>query len=162
MMRARHSIGFSLVEVVLALGIAVFCIVSLLGLFTAAIDGEQESGQRVEVAHIAGRIISERAQVPSDPVGGTANPRLVLPALVPTVSGTATPASVTGQVFLDGFGAQVPATSNPEYRLDYDISYENPDPEFATLTLRFSWPASAPDNQSDTYTIVTALLLKAN
>lgn len=50
--------GFSLVEVVLALGIVSFALVALLGLFSVGLGASKRSGEDTEVANMSAQIVS--------------------------------------------------------------------------------------------------------
>ncbi len=71
----RHS-GFSLVEIVLALGILSFAIVAILGLFPIAMNDARESKNETHAAMIAqlilGQLRSQPADASSFPVGTNA------------------------------------------------------------------------------------------
>lgn len=57
--------GFSLIEIVLALGIVSFAIVGIMGLFPVAMKSAQESQRETRAAQIARRIFDELQSLPS-------------------------------------------------------------------------------------------------
>jgi uncharacterized protein (TIGR02598 family) len=65
--RPRHGIrAFSLVEVVLALGICVFVLVTIMGLYSAGLRVHRESADQIEAANLASLIISSRRAAPTN------------------------------------------------------------------------------------------------
>jgi Tfp pilus assembly protein PilV len=61
--------GFSLVEVVVALGITTFCLIALMGLFSMGIGAGRESANELEASHIASSCINTRRASPSVDLG---------------------------------------------------------------------------------------------
>ncbi|SDT88581.1 Verru_Chthon cassette protein B [Verrucomicrobium sp. GAS474] len=58
------SPAFSLVEVLLALGICSFVLIALLALFTIGLHDSRESGEKIEAANLASLILSARRASP--------------------------------------------------------------------------------------------------
>jgi type II secretory pathway pseudopilin PulG len=135
---ARRCVSgaFTLVEVVLALGIASFCLVALIGLFSVGIRTERESSERLDAAHIAQSLIAaRRASASAAPMG------FPLPALVAGQG-------AEGTVLLDENGDETPAGRRARFKLSYRIDAPAAG-EVApfTLYLKISWPAQAPAGQ---------------
>jgi len=56
--------AFSLVEVVLALGICAFVLVALIGLFSAGLRASRESEEQVQAANLASQLLATRTASP--------------------------------------------------------------------------------------------------
>ena len=107
---ARPDDSFSLIEVVLALGIVSFAIIAILGLFSAGLKANKESYDQIQEANIASLLISTRRASPtatSSNFSSFALPRLDVPASN----------SVPAQVGLDGS-----TINSPLYNMFYIIS----------------------------------------
>jgi hypothetical protein len=63
-LRARRAPGFSLVEVVLAIGIFAFAIVAMLGLFGTSMDGVRRLADRDGVVAASGMVSGELKRLP--------------------------------------------------------------------------------------------------
>ena len=65
--------GFSLVEVVMALGIVAFALVSMLGLFSVGIGASKHSGEDTEVASMSAQVMSRLRNITNSAVPATTN-----------------------------------------------------------------------------------------
>ena len=61
----HHTRAFSLVEVVLALGICAFVLVALIGLFSTGLRSGRESEEQVQAANLASQILATRLAAPT-------------------------------------------------------------------------------------------------
>jgi len=61
----HHPRAFSLVEVVLALGICAFVLVALIGLFSTGLRTGRESEEQVQAANLASQILATRIAAPT-------------------------------------------------------------------------------------------------
>ncbi len=55
----KKNLGFTLSEISLALGIAGFCLISILGLLTVGLKGTGDVGRRTEAVEVASLVISD-------------------------------------------------------------------------------------------------------
>lgn len=82
----RAASGFSLVEVVLALGLVTFVLVAMIGLFTIGLSGTRESEQNIGAANLAAEIVNKWIASPTNSplplAGGEVFPLSVAPANV--------------------------------------------------------------------------------
>lgn len=123
-----NDLAFSLVEVVLALGIVSFALVALLGLLSVGLKSSKQAGDDTEVAAITWQVVSKlRNATPTFTVG--------------------TPISYC----YDIRGQEVPATSSLSYYICSFNSRRLPNTEVTANTinaivgkLEITWPASAP------------------
>jgi uncharacterized protein (TIGR02598 family) len=131
MSRSRYrSVGFSLVEVTLALGIAAFCLVGLFGLLPLGMQTNQSSISQTAAASVLSSVVADLRATPKT-----------------------TPASLQYEItfgtaktlYFDGAGRVVaPAAPNaiPRYRVTITFP-PSPAGSFAPtfVTLKASWPA---------------------
>lgn len=62
----NSSRGFSLIEIVLALGVVSFALVSMLGLLQVALDSDSSAGRDTTVAAMSGYVLNDLRAVPFD------------------------------------------------------------------------------------------------
>jgi len=111
--RGRFPVGgFSLIEVVLALGLVGFCVVSLLGLFSVGLQSNTASSSETVVASLLTAIASDLAATPTT---AQTSPQFKIP--VPAGG------SVTNTLFFSSDGSLAGAidtdatpSTNPRYR----------------------------------------------
>src|SRR5262245_29728356 len=121
--------GFSLVEVVLALGLTTFCLVGLIGLFSVGIKTEHSSSDKLSATHILQGLIATRRATPDS----TTNPDFPLPAIQPGMVSSST-------LMLDANGSVAGSDSEARYRLRYSIDAPAAgDPRPARLHLYLTW-----------------------
>jgi type II secretory pathway pseudopilin PulG len=145
----RHRRAFSLVEVVLALGIFIFAGFALVGLLGVGLQNGSDSKQALQAATIAEAICSTRQAAPTADftVGGSAQPNFPLPILsAPSVSNNISPLK---PVYLTWDGAQTTLASGTArfgllYNIDVPANYvKSVSPGAAPVYLYVYWPAQA-------------------
>ena len=107
---ARPDDSFSLIEVVLALGIVSFAIIAILGLFSAGLKANKESYDQIQEANIASLLIATRRASPTNTFDTFALPPLN------------TPASISSPVKVGLDGSTV---NSPLYNMLYTISTDD-------------------------------------
>lgn len=135
--------GFTLVEVTLALGIAVFCLVVIFGLMNVGINTSSASVEQTVATNILAAVASDlrAAPTPSANTSGTITPGaasavygLTLPVNGATGGNTTRSLDSTGQLL----GGTVPA------RYQLDVSTISGTSRGATLArITVSWPPGA-------------------
>jgi len=146
-MRAHSAKGFSLIEIVLALGICAFCLVALLGLFSAGMKSSRESVENQEVANLASLLITQRRSAPTN----ASTSFSLLPSLTSSASNSNAPA------FINTAGEITPESS-AAYRMIYDI--QSTPQRIARVSLSLSAPASLnPTNARTRYNVITYVRL---
>ena len=147
----RTTAGFSLIEVVLALGIAVFSGFVLIALFATGLADGQDSKERFQAASIAEGLISARRGAPlsTTVTDVSGNNPLPLDALDPAPNGgVGTDAVLTTPKYLTWDGAVTDAAGTkgpPRFCLIYNIIY-TPIPSTSTTSgtsvvyLCLYWP----------------------
>jgi len=145
--------GFTLVEVVLALGIFTFAIVAIAGLFVVGISTNKESSDQIQAANIGSLLISTRRALPTNTIANFALPPLNVP-----YSTTGTYLTNTTGVALDGT-----TNSTPAYNLYYQAGTTTATgPHLAQVHMLFWWPTTAPiptNNPSSRYELTTQVAL---
>lgn len=148
MRRSRHrEVGFSLVEVTLALGVAAFCLIALFGLLPLGVQTNQSSSSQTAAASVLSSVVADLRATPK-------------------TNSTSLQYEITFGVakilYFDGEGrAVVPANANamPRYRVTITFP-PSPPGSFAPtfVSLKVSWPAlvdpatSTPAGSIETFT----------
>ncbi len=148
-MSRRNS--FSLVEVLLALGIASFALVALIGLFALGLKTNKESADQIDAANVASLLISTVRAMPTNPPAQFALPSLNRATVTKTV-----------QVAVDGTTANVSA-ANHSLNLYYIVGTNSTTgPKLANVYLMLWWPLAAPmptNNPSACYEVTAQVAL---
>lgn len=141
--------AFSLVEVVLALGLVSFVLVALLGLFVVGMGTERDSGEHIRASNLASRLITERRNNPLDPAATFALPALNDPSLAPP-----------GKLLLFSADDTAGATASEATIAVLATSTIPPQTDMAYLTLQFYWPAATANlspRPAPNYRVATAV-----
>ncbi len=148
-MRERPSLrSFSLIEVLLALGIISFALIALVGLFTVGLRTNKESSDQIEAANIASLLLTTLRALPTNPPASFALPALNQATVSKTI-----------QVTADGATAVATNASGPSYNLSYTVGTNAATgSKLANVYLMLWWPASAPmpTNKTSAYYEMTA------
>jgi uncharacterized protein (TIGR02598 family) len=158
--------GFTLVEVALALGVAAFALVAIIGLLPVGLQSNQSSLERTAAAALAANLVADlRATAVEIPATAQESPRYHIP--LPATG------NATHTLFLRADGSAAgPINANadpqkdPRYRVTLVISGPTSaaQPTATTVRLWITWPALAdqiantsPAKYSGAYEIITAL-----
>jgi len=129
--------AFSLVEVVLALGICAFVLVAMLGLFTTGLRASRESEEQVQAANLASQILARRLASPTN-----ASSALTIPASALTNSYADVFGSSGAFVGLDG--RTNGSAENASYRIICRAGTNAlTGPRLAQVYLLLTWPPQA-------------------
>jgi uncharacterized protein (TIGR02598 family) len=144
-MRTKCSqvFGFSLVEVVIALGLFSFCIVAITGLLSVGLGSTRSVVNEGVAVNIAGSVYGawDAQREPRQPLRITNLFTTNLPSLLSTSTGTN---------YFDANGLQVPrqeAALEMVYSID---GRETNQTVISTVQLEFRWPPGAPTNSVQT------------
>lgn len=167
---SRHA-GFSLIEVTLAIGVAAFCLVAIMGLFPVGLNANQASLQGTLAADVATRIFADLRTTPL--AGGTASHLYAIAFPSPGLSSTTTMlVSPSGSGTNGIVDPNYKTTNSPWDPIRFQVNAilatpplppgansSAPPPGQATrVRILVSWPAGAtPANASGYYEIVGAL-----
>ena len=169
---ARISAAFTLIEVTLAVGIASFCLITVLCLLPMGITTNQNASEQTAAANIATSISADFRNTPL--VGGTTSR---FRFQIPTLSGSAPSLAASGTspqtlyFSLDenssgtvGTGAIATSDPPPRYRATVTVTLDNPKSKLMKVWIFITWPALAdataasfPANFSGSFETVTAL-----
>ena len=135
--------AFSLIEVVLALGIVVFAGFALIGLLGVGLQNSSESRQQHQAASIVEMLCSTRRAAPTADLS-TAQPGFPLPALTNTANNFA----ATTNLFLTSDGVVTANASDARFGFLYNIiaptNYvASTSPGASTVYLCLFWPPQA-------------------
>ena len=151
----RTRRAFSLVEVVVALGIFVFTGFALLGLLSVGIQSGRDSKEQLQAANIAEFLCSTRRAAPMQNLS-TVQPNFPLPIFYPAANNLNSPIYLTW----DGESTTL-AGGTARFGLVYNIiapSTYTPkvNPGYSTVYLCLYWPAAAPLNASSGHFEITS------
>jgi uncharacterized protein (TIGR02598 family) len=139
--------AFSMVEVVLALGIMSFCIIALIGLFSVGVNTSKESAEEMLAAHIMQSLLTTRRAAPDKDLDAT----FPLPKILSD--------DAKSDILLDANGNITTTLSSARYRFSYRITGTSSNVAPITVVyLRLAWPAQATGgNIQGAYEITTNL-----
>jgi len=142
--------AFSLVEVVVALGICVFVLVTIMGLYSTGMRVNRESQNQIQEANLASLIIASRRAAPTNAS------QLAIPASA--LTGPFTNAYPNGQLTnYVGSDGMITNAANAAYVVSCRAGTNAmTGPNTAQVYLMLSWPAQAnPAVSSDHYEVTT-------
>ncbi len=145
-------LAFSLVEVVVSIGITSFCLITLLALFSVGITATRDSSEELQASHLAQSFIDTRRASPTNSISGFPVPPL------PLSGQPATTNSIPVLLTADGEATTTPASAlfGLNYRLTPASTAGQKTP--VLIYLQFYWPAQASvANASGHYEVVTFL-----
>ena len=147
MRRLNSKSGFSLVEVALALAIAVFCLVVMMGLLPVGLTSGRASIGETAANGILNEVVSDlRATVPTSPLGGNATSQqfqIAIPANGNPANPTGGTASTT--LYFTGQGASTGTVLTPSslYKLTVNFSANTGVKAASVAIAKVSWPAAS-------------------
>jgi len=126
------SSAFSLIEVVIALGIFIFAMVAINGLFFVGLDANKSSSEQIQAANVTSLLISTRRALPTNSITNFALPPLNGPY--------SSSAVYVNDVATDGTAG---TATSPAYDLFYQGGTNaTTGPHLAQVHLLLSWPAA--------------------
>jgi len=141
--------GFSLVEVVMALGILAFAITALLGAFAVGMNTDRESIEELEATHILQSIIAERRANPT-----LTNTNMLLPVL-----NTNSIRTSYNAISLDEIGRVQQGARNGKFGLLYSVA-PSPNTNSASIYCAIYWPGRAkPEDAAGRVEMTTRIAL---
>ncbi len=139
--RARTS-SFSLLEVVIALGVIAVGIVGVLAVFPTALQTGHSAQDETRAAHIAQSVFGSLV------AGATSQFNAVPLPPTPSIDLTASSSPTSPTLYADNDGNLIPNSTNSAYAIFIYTNNAVPgftDPASANLvTVRVAWPANAP------------------
>jgi type II secretory pathway pseudopilin PulG len=143
--RSRGETAFSLVEVVLALGLISFALVTILGLFSVGLKINKESSDQIQAADLASRILATRRALPMNlTVANLPIPPLTNTAIVSN--------SAPIEVAINGTTLTTGVPPSDIYNLNYRMAPASPGNLMNVYLLLWGPPgANAPTNNPGAY-----------
>jgi uncharacterized protein (TIGR02598 family) len=139
--------AFSLVEVTIALGIAAFCLISMLGLLPGGMRNAATATEQTATIGILGAVLSD---LKGTPTSSTNSPRFAI-----TIPASGSSASQT--LYFTEDGHKVPSASSARYAVVANLSAPTGS-TVANAQVRIYWPAAASTtNASGSIESVTVL-----
>ncbi len=151
--RAGEPAAFTLVEVVVALGIFSFALVAIVGLFVVGINTNKESSDQIQGANFASLLVSTRRSLPTNSIANFALPPLNVAY------------STNGTYLTNSSGVADDGTTNgaPTYNLFYQVGTNSvTGPHLAEVHFMLWWPVSATlptNNPGNRYEVTTQVAL---
>ena len=141
--RRARTLSFSLLEVVIALGVIAVGIVGVLAVFPTALQTGHSAQDETRAAHIAQSVFGSLV------AGATSRfNALPLPPTPLSIDLTASSAPTSPTLYADNNGNLIPNSTNSAYAIFIYTNNAVPgftDPASANLvTVRVAWPANAP------------------
>ena len=126
--------GFSLIEVVIALGIFAFCIVAIVGLLPVGMNSVRSVSNENNAIHIASSIegIWQVAPLGSSPI--------TIPNIITNL---AISSSANSTYFFDEFGDPLANSTGAALKMNYKTAGSG---NSTTVNMTFSWPPSAAES----------------
>jgi len=145
MKKKKQSIAaFSLVEVCLALGVVVFCLVTILGLISVGLNSTQTSISQTTAANVLTAVVTDLRSTPnSSPKGTVATNSVIYGIQVPARSSGTTPTTAYAAIFIGDDGQTNSAASGSRYRLNVWTSSATATRQETLVRLMLTWPAQA-------------------
>ena len=156
---ARTPAAFSLIEVVLALGLTSFCLIALLGLLPVGLHSNQDAIQQAQASAVLSAAISDLYATPSSPGQSTTSVQF----RIPIPANPVTASSVISTLYFVGNGQWSTSLQNGSlYRLTITALTNGGSLRTATfLDLKVTRPASVAVSQA-TETLETFVALNRN
>lgn len=150
--------AFSLIEVVLAVGVISFALVGIIGLFPVAMQSALDSQRETQVAFIARSLFSELQRVDGDKAYVT-----ITPASGNLVGASRSPITLslekdTNKFYYDVDGGMLATSStNAVYVAEVVTTTDDQPLGLARVDINISVPADAPAANQKTYNFVTLI-----
>ena len=140
--------AFSLIEVVLALAICVFALLTMMGLLSIGLNLNQDSRQQMQAADLATLLVSERRDSPTNTLANV---------ILPSVAQTYPLTPVTDFV---NFAGQHTTSSQAAFQLSYQVGTNKIVQGIGLISLRLTWPPAAdPKTAEGEYELTTQVLM---
>ncbi len=144
---ASQSCAFSLVEIVIAIGLLGFALLAILGLLTVGMNAGSTSKDLVEGAALASQALAERRQAPEVNSGDAT-------FLLPPAT-----ASGSGAVLVNESGLKVATPGEAAFRLEWNYTMPTATKGICYVLLRVLSPPEAATENAKSLEIATAFLI---
>jgi uncharacterized protein (TIGR02598 family) len=131
--------AFSLIEVVIAIGICSFALIAILGLFTTGLQSTKESEKQIQAADLASTMISLKCASPTNDISSLSN--FAIKTYNMTNAVFSFPSQTTGYVGTDGQTTNTAAYA--AFRYTYAAGTTASGSGLSQVYLMLSWPPQA-------------------
>ena len=146
--RNRHSSGFSLVEVTLALGVVVFCLVTVLGLLAVGVNTTHVSTIQTSATNILNAVAADIESTPNITPAETGSAKGSVAEASP-IYGITLPASGTAAstapttIYIGDDGQTTTTAATAIYQLNVWTTGATTTQQETLVRLLLTWPAAA-------------------
>lgn len=130
--------AFSLVEVVMALGICSFALVAIMGLFTTGLQSSKDSEAQIQAANLVSMLIATRQASPTNDIANFAIPSARMTNAFTNAYG-ASGTILTNYLTSDGLTTS--SASLALYQISCKVGTNAMWPKVAQVYIKLSWPA---------------------
>ncbi|MDE1171472.1 MAG: hypothetical protein PW734_09740 [Verrucomicrobium sp.] len=152
-MKPFGKAAFSLMEVVLALGLISFCLIALMGLLVAGLKNNRQTRSMVDATAAASLLVeSLRASTNNRPVN---LPQIPLPTGMEVASNTA-------PLYVDSGGYLVGSPRDAAFALNYRVQVVDTNLDICRIYIGLSAPPQAPVNSKErsTYEVLSSFQMR--
>jgi uncharacterized protein (TIGR02598 family) len=151
-MRTSSSSAFSLVEVVIAMGVAAFCLVAMLGLIPTGVQSVKSTTDQTGATTILNEVVTD---LRSTSLGSNLSPGL---GIALPMAGVANSVNSTNIIFSES-GATISNSTSLNGRYLATITLSNSSAYITTALIQVRWPATArtTNSQGNVETITTII-----
>jgi|GEM_PF-2977415 len=149
--------AFSLVEVVIAVGIFSFVIVAVMGTMSVALSSTRDSEMKLSAAHTSAVIIGTLKANPTN----ITDTNFTISSVTSLATLTGTKNSPTN-VFVDRQGRYVGSdktATNAAFRLAWKLTKDTTLTNLVFCNIELAWPPGAPTNSVSSHRVATSILL---
>jgi len=136
----RHTAGFSLVEVAIALAVVVICLVALFGLLAVGVNVTHTSTEQTVVPNIISAVVSDLQSAPNPAPKGAATQSLIYGIALPA---TGTSNSATPTTSYLGEDGQPTTAAKARYQLNVWTVAPTTTKQETMVRILVTWPAQA-------------------
>lgn len=156
-LRARASFAFSLIEVVLAVGVISFALVGIIGLFPVAMQSALDSQRETQVALIARSLFSELQRVNEDAayITETEPGKSLDQGRTQTVN--LSTAGNSGPFFFNADGQMVTGATDATYSATVTVDRTGQPDGLSRVDVEIAVPANSPPANQKKYNLVTLI-----
>lgn len=149
-------LAFSLVEIVLALGVFAFCILAVLSLFSIGLESAKESDQEIRAANLASSLVCRMRSAPRVDLTGIGFP---FAPVAGAAAGEVFKIPTDAPIYMRGDGLKAASAEEAGKSNGYAVAataIQEDASRVSRLSLTLWWPASVTFRQArGTYTVNT-------
>lgn len=152
-MKKHAASAFSLIEVVVALGLFSFCIVGILALFAVAMGSARSVGDESNAVHVASSIAgiwevapaTETVPLADKSTAQTVSPDALVDMGIFTIGEARQVLYYNSEGKINNRNGLTNVAAGATLKLEYDAAALPNNPNAYAVNMTFSWPANAPE-----------------